>query len=71
MEAGIQAKKQYLPVTIIGDGYLYRENLAPAGKDMRWVERVLQDRNATLAETWLLTVDGADRVVFLRKEKEK
>lgn len=70
-EAGVQVKKQYLPVTIIGDGYLYRKNLALAGKDENWVERVLKDKGVTLEETWLLTVDGADRVVFLRKEQTK
>lgn len=67
-DAGIQAKKQYLPVTVIGDGYLYRDNLAAAGKDEKWVEKVLREKNIPLREVWLLTVDGADRTVILRKE---
>lgn len=71
MEAGIQAKKQYLPVTVIGDGYLYRENLALAGKDEIWLERVLKEKEAMREDVWLLTVDGADRVVFLRKEQKQ
>ena len=71
MEAGIQAEKQYLPVTVIGDGYLYRENLALAGKDEIWLERVLKEKEAMREDVWLLTVDGADRVVFLRKEQKQ
>ena len=70
-EAGIHPKKQHLPVTIIGDGYLYRENLTAAGKDHRWVQEVLQERKATLQDTWLLTVDSEDHIIFLRKEGTK
>ena len=32
-EAGIPARKQHLPLTIISDGYLSKENLQKAGKD--------------------------------------
>ena len=39
-EAGIQASRQYLPITLIGDGRLFRENLALAGKDEAWLSRV-------------------------------
>ena len=67
-DAGIQARKQYLPVTIISDGYLLRENLAVAKKDTRWVQKTLRQREATLEQTWLLCVDEADRVIFYRKE---
>ncbi len=68
-EAGVQVKKQYLPVTVISDGELIRTNLAKANKDIAWVNKVLQERQATLEETWLLTVDGSDRIVFYRKEE--
>ncbi len=67
-DAGIQAKPQYLPVTIVGDGYLYRENLPLIGKDEAWVSRVLQERSATIATTWLLTCDAADHICFYPKE---
>ena len=70
-EAGIHPKKQHLPFTIIGDGYLYRENLTAAGKDDRWVQKVLEEHKAKLQDTWLLTVDGEDRTIFLRKEELK
>ena len=67
-EAGIQAGKQYIPLTVISDGVLIRENLKKANKDTAWVQRVLKERNADISQTWLLTVDGADHIVFYRKE---
>ena len=67
-DAGIQAKKQYLPITIISDGHLLNENLAKAKKDRRWVDRVLEENRAQLEDTWLLTVDGADKICFYRRE---
>ena len=67
-DAGVQARKQYLPITVISDGSLLEENLQKAGKDAAWVQRVLGARQATVDKTWLLTVDGGDKIVFLRKE---
>ena len=67
-EAGIQTEKQYLPITILEDGYLSRENLQKAGKDRLWLRKTLQQQGATEQDTLLLTVDSADHVVFLRKE---
>ena len=67
-EAGIQAQKQYLPLTIVSDGILMQENLKKAGKDLPWLHKILKEQNATLRETWLLTVDGANQVVFYKKE---
>ena len=67
-EAGIQAKKQFLPVTIISDGKLLENNLALAGKDRQWVMGVLEQHQATVATTWLLTVDKADHILFYGKE---
>jgi len=67
-EAGIRARKQYLPITVISDGRLLRENLKIAGKDARWVQRVLAEKQATLETTWLLTVDASDCIRFYRKE---
>ena len=67
-DAGIQVRKQSLPITVISDGTLMHENLQAAKKNTGWVQRVLKEKQATLADTWLLTVDGNDKIVFLRKE---
>ena len=68
-DAGIQARKQYLPITLISDGQVMEKNLLLAKKDRRWLEKTLRQRQAEIADTWLLTVDGADRVCFFRKEE--
>jgi len=68
-EAGVQVKRQYLPVTVISDGEIMTKNLEKAGKDTAWVQKVLQQRQATVEDTWLLTVDGSDKIVFYRKEE--
>ena len=67
-DAGIQARKQYLPLTVISDGRLLSDNLKKAGKDEAWLSRVLKDRNATVPTTWLLSVDGAEHILFYKKE---
>ena len=68
-EAGVQAKPQYLPITVISDGVLLEENLRIAGKDRLWLEKVLAQKGATPEDTWLLTVDGGDHIRFYRKER--
>ena len=67
-DAKITPTAQFLPYTIISDGYLYRENLRLSGKDDRWLQKQLQKRKATIRSTWLLTVDGAGQVLWQAKE---
>lgn len=67
-EAGIQAKSQQLPITIVADGQLLKENLRILGKDRAWVQQVLRARNATIDTTWLLTADRKDQICFYPKE---
>ena len=67
-EPGIQAKRQYLPVTVISDGVLLEKNLEKTGKDRAWVNRVLAEQQTDIAGTWLLSVNDADQIVFVRKE---
>lgn len=68
-DAGIHPERQSLPVTIIGDGYLYRQNLPAAGKDEAWVRRFLQERELKQKDVWLLTLDGTGKTTLLRKEE--
>ena len=67
-DAGIRAKAQSLPVTIIEDGYISHANLAVAGKDLRWLRQVLNGNQVKASDTFLLTVDGNDRILLVRKE---
>ncbi len=68
-EAGIKTQKQYLPITIVEDGFLSEENLQKAEKDEDWLADILQKNRASLRDTLLLTVDSVNHVVFLRKEE--
>ena len=68
-EAGIQADTQYLPITLMEDGYVSKENLRKAGKDEDWLEGILQKHHARRKDVLLLTVDSAGHVMFLRKEQ--
>ena len=70
-EAGIQVKAQYLPISIIEDGYLYEDNLAIAKRDKKWVQRILDEHRTSLKETWLLTVDEKGHVLWLPKEDKQ
>jgi uncharacterized membrane protein YcaP (DUF421 family) len=68
-DAKITPAEQFLPYTLIADGYLYRENLRLSGKDDRWLQKQLQRRKATVASTWLMTVDDAGKIAWQGKEK--
>jgi uncharacterized membrane protein YcaP (DUF421 family) len=68
-EAGIHVKKQYIPLTIIEDGFLSWDNLQKAGKDQRWLNRVLEEKGTEVSATFLLTVDGSDRINWVGKEQ--
>ena len=65
----VQVKNAALPVTVIEDGHLSRENLRRANRDETWLEKVLREKKTTVKQTFLLTVDNQDRIVFLPKEK--
>ena len=67
-DAGITPGDQYLPVTILEDGWLSEENLQKTGKDRRWLEKILHQNKTAAADVLLLTVDEANPVVLIRKE---
>ena len=64
----IHPRDRFLPVTIISDGHLMRENLQLTGKDESWMRGILGNYRSTVAGTWLLTVDKADNVLWIGKE---
>jgi uncharacterized membrane protein YcaP (DUF421 family) len=60
---------QSLPVTLISDGRLMKNNLRLAGKDPVWLRKTLKQYNATQEDTLLLTVDDQNHVVFMSKKQ--
>ena len=69
-EAAIATQSQKLPITIISDGRLMTENLHKAGKDHKWLQKVLSKEKATQKETFLLTVDHNNNILFYKKDKK-
>ena len=67
-DAGIHPGKQFLPYTIIEDGFLSEENLKKAGKDRKWLTKVLIEQGAEVENTFLLTVDDSDHIQWLGRE---
>ena len=68
-DAKIRVSRQSLPVTIISDGHLFREDLGRAGKDMTWLRHTLGRHKARQETTLLLSVDGEDRIIWIGKEE--
>lgn len=70
-DAHIKPSEQSLPMTIIEDGRVCKENLPLAGKNETWLDAVLKDCRTPPEETLYLTVDGRDRIQFQKKEKSQ
>ena len=68
-DAGIRVKPITLPITIISDGRLLRDNLILSGKNELWLDQTLEQLDASREETFLLTVDKKDHVIFYKKEQ--
>lgn len=69
-EAGICTEGQNLPITVISDGRLLEDNLKKAGKDQKWLQKVLTQNKATQKDTFLLTVDSNNTTLFYKKDKK-
>lgn len=67
-DAGISVSPLYLPITVVSDGKLLKENLQKAGKNSRWLQKQLRKHDAQLSDTLLFTVDAGGKTVFRRKE---
>ena len=69
-DAAVAVKEQHLPITLIEDGWLSEDNLKKAGKDRKWPEKQLRKNKTAAADVLLLTVDDAEHVVLIRKERK-
>ena len=67
-DAGIAVKQQSLPITIIQDGFLFREDLNRAGKDMVWLREELGKRKTRQELTMLLTIDEEEKILWIGKD---
>ena len=69
-EAKVKTQPQGLPVSIIEDGKLMKQNLPYAKKTTAWVRQVLKKNKSTVQDTFLLTVDENDQTLWLPMEEQ-
>ena len=69
-ESGIQTENQSLPVTLIEDGRLLRQNLTISGKDEKWLDKTLRRHNSSIKDTFLLSVDSENNVLWFPKDEK-
>lgn len=70
-DAGQKVTETELPITLISDGRILANNLPLSGHDEDWLNRQLRERKALPREVFLMTVDSAGHIFFLRKENLK
>lgn len=68
-EAKVKTQSQGLPVSIIEDGKLMKQNLPYAKKDTAWVQKMLKKHKSTVRDTFLLTVDENGQTLWLPMEE--
>ena len=59
---------QELPVTVVADGKLFREDLLRTGRDMEWLWDYLEKEKLSLKEILLLSLDSQGVAICLKKE---
>ena len=69
MDAGIQAKEQFLPIVLVDDGKLIQRNLEKSGQSWQWVYDTLSAHQAEVKTTMLLTVDASGKHHWIGKEE--
>lgn len=70
-DAGVEAQKQALPVTLISGGTLLRDNLRLLGKTESWVEQRLKAYHCTVKNVYLMTcTPGGKLYLAIRQEVE-
>ena len=68
MDAGIEARDEALPYTVVADGRIQEENLRLAGRDRTWLDGQLRSAGCRLRDVLLLTVDSGGKTRLHRKE---
>ena len=65
-DMGVKPQAQSLPMVMVSDGRILRDNLKKAGKDLCWLRKQCKPE-----KTFLLTVDQDNRVVQIPKQSQR
>ena len=68
-DAGQKVTETELPVTLISDGKLLKENLVIAKKTESWLETELRKRNCLQKDVVLFTVDASNKIFFVTRSE--
>ena len=68
-DLGIKVKESQLPVTLITDGKIMKENLPLVHKSEDWILRYLKSRSCRPEEVLLMTLDPQGKIYFVTHGK--
>lgn len=67
-DAGQRVRETELPVTLISDGRILKNNLSAAKRSEAWLHEELKKRNCPSKDALLFTVDCTGKIFFVRRE---
>ena len=67
-EAGVKVAQMLLPVTVVQDGYIFRDDLERLGKDEAWAVAALRDRKLRPQDVILMTLDEEDNITVIPRK---
>ncbi len=70
-DAGLHPASRHLPVTVISDGKLQKDNLLLTGKNRAWLEHILRGHGCKLQDVLLFTVDKSGKIYLAKKEEAR
>lgn len=70
-DVGVPVEPLTAPITVVSDGRVLSDNLKKAGKNQKWLEKALQKQGVTLEQTFLLTVDEENKILFYKKQRKR
>lgn len=68
-DAGVLPRERGLAYPIVTDGVVHEGVLKRLGRDEAWLEKECKRRGTEIADVFLLTLNDADEVYMIRKEK--
>ena len=68
-DLGIKVKESQLPVTLVTDGKIMKENLPLVHKSEEWILRYLKSRSCRPEEVLLMTLDPQGKIYFVTHGK--
>lgn len=69
-DMNIKPQEWTLPITIISDGKILKENLRISGRNQGWLSKVLKEHGCSVPQVYLLTVEPSGRIYLAIKSED-